>query len=141
MLLLTAGMLFYAQIPVHGHYASNLLPGYIIVGVGLATAFVSVSIAALEGVGPKEAGLASGLLNTSQQVGGALGVAIAGSVATSHAKSLLHSGHSIAAASTAGYSLGLWVIAGCAAGGVLVTLLPIRPEVPAERALVPSDSS
>jgi EmrB/QacA subfamily drug resistance transporter len=141
MLLLTAGMLFYAQIPVHGHYASNLLPGYIIVGVGLATAFVSVSIAALEGVGPKEAGLASGLLNTSQQVGGALGVAIAGSVATSHAKSLLHSGHSIAAASTAGYSLGFWVIAGFAAAGVLVTLLTIRPEVPAERALVTSDSS
>jgi hypothetical protein len=53
----------------------------------------------------------------------------------------LHSGHSIAAASTAGYSLGFWIIAGFAAAGVLVTLLTIRPEVPAERALVAADSS
>jgi EmrB/QacA subfamily drug resistance transporter len=141
MLLLTAGMLFYAQIPVQGKYASNLLPGYLIVGVGLATAFVSVSIAALQGVGPKEAGLASGLLNTSQQIGGALGVAIAGSVATSHAKSLLRSGQTAAAASTGGYSLGFWVIAGFAAAGVLVTLFTIRPEAPAERTLLTFEGS
>ena len=117
MALLTGGMLFYAQIPVHSQFVSNLLPGYLLVGVGMALAFVAVSIAALSGVGAREAGLASGLLNTSQQVGGALGVAIAGSIALTHAKSLLHAGHVPAAASTAGYALGFWVIAGFAAAG------------------------
>ena len=84
MLLLAAGMLWYSQIPVHGSYGSDLLPGYLLVGFGLAAAFIPVSIAALAGVGPEEAGLASGLINTSQQIGGAIGVAIAISVATSH---------------------------------------------------------
>ena len=126
MLLLTGGMVFYAQIPVQGHYVSNLLPGYLLVGVGLALAFVSVSIAALAGVGPKEAGLASGLINTSQQIGGALGVAIGGSVAVSHAKSLLQSGRDGATAFTSGYALGFWVIAGLSALGVVVALLTIQ---------------
>jgi MFS family permease len=132
LLLLTGGMLFYSQIPVHGTYVSNLLPGYLLVGFGLALAFVSVSIAALTGVAPREAGLASGLLNTSQQVGGALGVAIAGSVAVTHANSLLHSGHSPAAAFTGGYSLGFWVIAGFAAAAVALALLTIPSEVSVE---------
>jgi EmrB/QacA subfamily drug resistance transporter len=127
LLLMTAGMIFFAQIPVHGHYASNLLPGYLLVGIGLALAFVSVSIAALAGVGSKDAGLASGLLNTSQEVGGALGVAIAASVALSHAKSLLHMGHSPASAFTSGYSLAFWVISGLSAAGVVVAFFALRP--------------
>src|SRR5919206_3540379 len=75
--LLTAGMVFYSQIPVHGSYASDLLPGYLLVGVGIAFAFVPVSIAALAGVVEREAGLASGLINTSQQIGGAIRTAVA----------------------------------------------------------------
>src|SRR6266498_950221 len=67
--LLTAGMIWYSQIPVHGSYASDLLPGYLLVGVGIAFAFVPVSIAALAGIAEREAGLASGLINTSQQIG------------------------------------------------------------------------
>jgi EmrB/QacA subfamily drug resistance transporter len=132
LLLLTGGMLFYAQIPVHGHFASNLLPGYLLVGFGLATAFVAVSIAALAGVGPQEAGLASGLINTSQQIGGALGVAVAGSIAATHAKSLLHSGHAAPVALTSGYSLGFWVTAGFAAAGVIVALLAMGSEAAPE---------
>src|ERR687888_781611 len=68
--LLTGAMVWYSQIPVHGKYASDLLPGYLLVGVGIAFAFVPVSIAALAGVAEREAGLASGLINTSQQIGG-----------------------------------------------------------------------
>ncbi len=141
MALLTGGMLFYAQIPVHSQFVSNLLPGYLLVGVGMALAFVAVSIAALSGVGPLEAGLASGLLNTSQQVGGALGVAIAGSIALTHAQSLLHAGHAPAAASTAGYALGFWVIAGFAAVGVLVALLAIPSGASVEPAPAPAQGS
>lgn len=127
LLLLAGGMLFYAQIPVRGQYISNLLPGYLLVGFGLAMAFVAVSIAALEGVRPQDAGLASGLINTSQQVGGAVGVAVVSSVAVTHAKALLNTGHSSPAAYTAGYALGFWVIAGVALAGLVLALVTIRP--------------
>ena len=134
LVLLTGAMVFYTQIPVRGQYPSNLLPGYLLVGFGLALSFVAVSIAALAGVGPRDAGLASGLLNTSQQIGGALGVAIAGSVAVTHAQSLLHSGHAPPAAYTSGYAIGFWVLAGFAAAGVVVAILTIPPGVAAEPA-------
>src|SRR5207302_1944638 len=124
--LLTGAMLWYAQIPVHDTYARDLLPGYLMVGFGLALSFIPVSIAALAGVGPREAGLASGLINTSQQVGGAIGVAIALTVATSHTKSLLRTGHAPAYALTKGYALAFWVVAGLAAVGVVLALALVR---------------
>jgi EmrB/QacA subfamily drug resistance transporter len=122
----TAGLIWYAQIPVHGSYVHDLLGGYLLVGFGLALAFIPVSIAALAGVGPREAGLASGLLNTSQQVGGAIGVAIASTVAVSRATHLLHVGDSPAAALTSGYSLAFWVVAGISAAGVVAALGLVR---------------
>ncbi len=71
-----AGMLWYTQIPVHASYWSDLLPGYLLVGFAIPFAFIPVSIAALAGVDRDEAGLASGLINTAQQIGGAIGVAV-----------------------------------------------------------------
>jgi len=124
--LSTAGLVWYAQIPVHGTYVHDLLPGYLFVGFGLALSFIPVSVAALAGVGPRDAGLASGLLNTSQQVGGAVGVAIATSIAVSHTTHLLHSGSSPAAALTSGYSLAFWVVAGISAAAVVVALGFVR---------------
>jgi len=70
-----------------------------------------MSIAALAGVEPREAGLASGLINAAQQIGGALGVALAATVAFTHTKTLLASGHPLAQAATSGFALGFWVIA------------------------------
>jgi EmrB/QacA subfamily drug resistance transporter len=135
--LITAGMLWYAHIPVHGKFLSDLLPGYLLVGVGMAFAFIPVSIAALAGVAPHESGLASGLINTSQQVGGALGVAIASTVAFTHMRTLLASGHSQAAALTSGFSLAFWVIAALSAVSVVAALTLVRSqevsvEAPAE---------
>jgi EmrB/QacA subfamily drug resistance transporter len=124
--LMTGGLIWYSQIPVHGSYVSDLLGGYLLIGVGLALAFIPVSIAALAGVGPRDAGLASGLINTSQQVGGAVGVAIASSVAVSRATHLLHSGSSQAAALTSGYALAFWVVAGFSAAGVVLALSFVR---------------
>src|SRR5205823_13693197 len=98
--LITVGMLWYTQIPTHGSFWSALLPGYLLVGVGMAFSFIPMSIAALAGVAPNEAGLASGLINTSQQIGGALGVAVASTVAFTHAGTLLATGHSPAVAQT-----------------------------------------
>ena len=79
---MTAGMLWYTQIPVDGSFATDLLPGYLLVGFALPFTFIPVSIAALAGVEAHEAGLASGLINTAQQIGGAIGVAVASSVST-----------------------------------------------------------
>jgi EmrB/QacA subfamily drug resistance transporter len=142
MTLLVGGMVWYAQIPVHGRFVADLLGGYVLVGVGLALSFVSVSIAALSGVGPKVAGLASGLINTTQQVGGAIGVAVTGSVAVSRADGLLASGHSSAYAFTHGYALGFWVMAGIALAGLLLALVTVpraRPSTADE--IVPTIST
>jgi EmrB/QacA subfamily drug resistance transporter len=126
--LITGGMIWYSQISPHTHFASGLLPGYLMVGVGMAFAFIPMSIAALAGVQPHEAGLASGLINTSQQVGGALGVAIASTVAFTHATTLIHAGHDAASAQTSGFALGFWVIAGFGVAAVLATIALIRPQ-------------
>jgi EmrB/QacA subfamily drug resistance transporter len=126
LLLNTGGLIWYTQIPVHGSYVHDLLGGYLLVGFGLALAFIPVSIAALAGVGPRDAGLASGLLNTSQQVGGAIGVAVASSVAVSRATHLLHGGSSVAAALTSGYALAFWVVAGVSAAGAVAALALVR---------------
>jgi EmrB/QacA subfamily drug resistance transporter len=128
LLLITGGMIWYSQIPVQASFASDLLPGYLMVGVGLAFSFIPMSIAALAGVRPDEAGLASGLINTSQQIGGALGVAIAATVAFTHTTTLLHSGHDLAAAQTSGFALGFWVIAGFGTAAVVATLALVRSQ-------------
>jgi EmrB/QacA subfamily drug resistance transporter len=132
--LITCGMLWYTQIPVHGSFVTHLLPGYLLVGVGMALSFIPMSIAALAGVEPQEAGLASGLINAAQQIGGALGVAIAATVAFTHTKTLLASGHSPAQAATSGYALGFCVIAGISAAAVVACLVLVRGTEPARAA-------
>src|SRR5207248_1665525 len=110
MTLIGGGVLWATQIPVHGHFASNLLGPFVVAGAGTAFAFIPISIAALAGVKQHRAGLASGLLNTSQQVGGAIGIAIASSVAASHTQALLHAGNAAPAALTGGFQQALWVL-------------------------------
>jgi EmrB/QacA subfamily drug resistance transporter len=126
--LVTGAMLWYAQIPVHGSYASDLLPGYLMMGFGLAFSFIPVSIAALAGVPEQESGLASGLLNTAQQVGGAIGVAVASTIATSHTKTLLREGTSFPSALTAGFQWAFWTLAVVGALGVIASLTLIRQQ-------------
>jgi MFS family permease len=82
MLVAAGALVLYARLPVNGHYFWDLFPPFILSGVGLALAFVPMSIGALSGVRASEAGVASGLINTSQQVGGAIGVAVATTIAT-----------------------------------------------------------
>jgi EmrB/QacA subfamily drug resistance transporter len=130
--LLTGGMIWYSQIPVHGKFASDLLPGYLMVGVGIAFAFVPVSIAALAGVSEREAGLASGLINTSQQVGGAIGTAVASTVFATHYKALLKSGRSVADALTHGYGYAFWALAFFGLAAIIAAITLIRREEMAE---------
>jgi EmrB/QacA subfamily drug resistance transporter len=125
-LLLGVGLLLFTFISVDGDYWSDLFPGFMFLGVGLGFAFVPVSIAALAGIKPSEAGLASGLINTSQQIGGALGVAILATVATSRTTDLLADGEPRPEALTNGYSAAFWVALGFAVANFLLTLLVLR---------------
>jgi EmrB/QacA subfamily drug resistance transporter len=138
LLLLTGGMIWYAHVPVHGKYVSDLLPGYLLVGVGIAFAFVPVSIAALAGVADREAGLASGLINTSQQIGGAIGVAVSSTVFITHSNSLLRAGRSAAVAFTSGYQWAFWALAAFGVAAVIAALTLIRNEEMAEPATAPA---
>jgi EmrB/QacA subfamily drug resistance transporter len=130
--LLTGGMIWYSQIPVHGSYASDLLPGYLMVGVGIAFAYVPVSIAALAGVPEREAGLASGLINTSQQIGGAVGVAVASTVFTTRFNTLTDEGKAIPTALTHGYAAAFWALAVFGVLAIVAALTLIRPQELAE---------
>src|SRR5712671_4858056 len=103
MAMIGGGILWSTQVPVHGHFWASLAGPFIIVGIGTAFAFIPVSIAGLAGVAEHEAGLASGLLNTSQQIGGAIGVAVASSVAASRFTTLTHAGTSAPGALTGGF--------------------------------------
>jgi EmrB/QacA subfamily drug resistance transporter len=137
LLLMALGNVWFTQVSADGSYAVDLLPGFFAIGIGLGFSFVPVSIAALAGVAPQEAGLASGLINTSQQIGGALGVAVFSTVSTSRTEHLIKGGTDRATALTSGFSLAFWVAVGFAVAGLVATLLMIRRE---ELAAVPAEA-
>jgi len=112
MALIGGGAIWATRVPVHGHFLANLAGPMAVAGAGTAFAFIPISIAALAGVREHQAGVASGLLNTSQQLGGAIGIAIASSVAASHTQTLLHAGRAAPAALTGGFQDALWVLGG-----------------------------
>jgi EmrB/QacA subfamily drug resistance transporter len=126
LLLIAGGLLWFAQVPATGgSYAAHILGPSLLAAVGLGFAFVPVTIAAVSGTEPHEAGLASGLINTAQQVGGALGLAILATIANSRTQSLFHSGiHNASVALTRGFDRAFLVGAGFAvAGAILAALL------------------
>ncbi len=124
--LLLAGLLYFTQVSVNGTYAGDLLPGFLLIGVGMGFSFVPISIAALAGVEGPEAGLASGLINTSQQIGGALGLAILATVATTRTDNQLAAGTAPPEALTNGFTLAFWVAAGFAVVSLVTTLVVLR---------------
>ena len=125
--LVGGGLVYFTQIAPNGSYWGDLFPGFLLLGVGLGFSFVPVSIAALAGVTGHDAGLASGLINTSQQVGGALGLAILTTVQVTRTNALLPPHVQFTpAAFTSGAALAFWVAAGVAAAAVVTTLLIVR---------------
>jgi EmrB/QacA subfamily drug resistance transporter len=148
--LATVAFVLFAQLPAHGHYWKDLFPGFIVVGIALALVFVSMSIGALQGVGESDAGVASGLINTTQQVGGAVGVAAALTIATTvtnhYVKS--HAGLNAfsPAALTHGFDIAFWVLAVAAAVGGVISAVAVEsqpavqqpdPQIPRTAALEP----
>jgi hypothetical protein len=134
--LSTGALVWFARLPVDGHYFSNLFPPFMISGLGLALAFVPMSIGALTGVREADAGVASGLINTTQQVGGALGTAVATTVATTYTAHYVasHAGVSAfsGAALTHGFQVAFYVLAGIAAAGAVLSALLLESHATAE---------
>jgi EmrB/QacA subfamily drug resistance transporter len=145
--LIGGGILWATAVPLHGHFWADLAGPFFLAGAGTAFAFIPVSIAALAGVAEREAGLASGLLNTSQQIGGAIGVAIASTVAATHFSTLTRAGATAPAALTGGFQWALWVCGAIGLAAIPVTFLLIRgkdmaqaaPGVEAQPALASAD--
>jgi EmrB/QacA subfamily drug resistance transporter len=131
MLITAAAFLILARVPDHGSYAVDILPAFIVLPIGMSLAFLSVTNAAVAGVKSQEAGLASALLNTSQQLGGALGLAILSTIATSRTNSVLasnpHAG--LAHALVEGFHNAFVVGVGFAVAGALLALLTISRDV------------
>ena len=124
--MLTAGLVYFTQVSVDGTYLGDLLPGFLMIGVGIGFSFVPISIAALAGVQASEAGLASGLINTSQQIGGALGIAALSTIATSRTTDAMVSGSAPPVALVDGFSAAFTVGALVAAVGLVAALTLVR---------------
>lgn len=126
MALCAGGLVWFAQVDAGGSYVGDLLFPMLIAAVGLAFAFVPITIAAVAGTKPQEAGLASGLINTAQQVGGALGLAILVAVANGRTSDALAAGeHNRGIALTEGFQSGFYVGAGFALLGAILGLIMI----------------
>ena len=127
LLFVAAGLAWFSQVPAPGgSYAADILGPSLLAAIGLGFAFVPVTIAAVTGTRPDEAGLASGLINTSQQVGGALGLAILATIANSRTQSVTASGvHDVSVALTRGYDRAFLVGVAFALGGALLAAVMI----------------
>ena len=120
--VLALTVLGYTRLPVDGHYWPDLLPLYLVFALGLAFGYIPVTIAGFIGVPSHQAGLASGLLNTSQQIGGAVGVAITSTIFVSQAKA----GNFTPEAFTSGYHWAFAALAGFAAAGAILAFVFFR---------------
>jgi EmrB/QacA subfamily drug resistance transporter len=126
MTLLTAGLVYFTQVSVGGSYVGDLLPGFLLIGIGIGFSFVPISIAALAGVEAAEAGLASGLINTSQQIGGALGIAALSTIATSQTEGSLAAGTELPLALVDGFTAAFVAGVIIAGLGIVAALALIR---------------
>jgi len=125
MTLLTIGLVYFTQVSVGGSYWTDLFPGFLIIGLAIPFAFVPISIAAFAGTRQDEAGLASGLMNTSQQIGGAVGIAILSTVAVTTTNDA-SAATPAAVALTDGFQAAFWAGAAIAFAGVLVSVFLVR---------------
>jgi EmrB/QacA subfamily drug resistance transporter len=126
--LITAGLVLFTQAPVDGGYVANVLPTMVLFGVGGGLGFPALMTIAMSGVAPQDAGLASGLVNTTAQVGGALGLAVLATLATTRTTDLAGSGDSLAAALTGGYHLAFAIAALLMVAAILIALFVLQSD-------------
>jgi EmrB/QacA subfamily drug resistance transporter len=127
LVLLAAGLVLFRRAPVNATYVSDLLPAMVLLGVGAGLAFPSLMTLAMSGATPEDSGLASGLVNTSQQVGGALGLAVLATLSTTRSGSLRAHGASTAASLTGGYHLAFTIGAVLVLAAIAFGVVLLRP--------------
>jgi EmrB/QacA subfamily drug resistance transporter len=125
--LIAIGLLLFSRVPVDGNYVTDILPAMIILGFGIGPSFPSIMTLAMSASTGSDAGLASGLINTSAQVGGALGLAVLATLSATRTDNLIADGTANASALTSGYSLAFMIGAGCLLAGIAVTAFVIKP--------------
>jgi len=129
-ILVTIALLLFARTPVDGNYVTDLLPPFLLIGIGIGTSFPGIMTLAMSGATPQDAGLASGLVNTSMQVGGAVGLAVLATLSTERTEKLEAAGHSVASSLTSGYHLAYLVGAGLAFASVLTAIFVLKQPQP-----------
>jgi fucose permease len=128
IVLVMAGLALFTQAPVDGEYVRDVLPSMLLLGVGAGLFFPALMGVAMSSATPADAGLASGLVNTTAQVGGALGLAVLATLSTSRSNSLVDDGESAASALTGGYHLAFGIAAGLVAVALVIALTVLRPQ-------------
>jgi EmrB/QacA subfamily drug resistance transporter len=131
---LLVAMLLFARTPVDGNYLIDVAPTLIIFGAGAGVAFPALMMLAMSGATPSDAGLASGLVNTTGQVGGAIGLALLATISTERTQSLLDDGESRAAALTGGFHVAYLIGAVCAVAAIVAAVTVLREQPMAEGA-------
>jgi EmrB/QacA subfamily drug resistance transporter len=132
LILVAAGLIVFRRAPVNAAYVTDLLPVMVLLGVGAGLVFPTLMTLAMSGATPEDSGLASGLVNTTQQVGGALGLAVLATLSTTRTTSLLAHGASNAAALTNGYHLAFTIAAALLLAAIAIGVVALRPDAPAE---------
>ncbi|HEY4450307.1 MAG TPA: MFS transporter [Solirubrobacteraceae bacterium] len=120
--LILAGLAWFARVPVHGEYLLDVMPSMLLLGIGAGVCFPALMTLAMSSATPTDAGLASGLVNTTAQVGGALGLAVLATLSSTRSQDLRAAGHGAAAALTGGYHLAFWIAAALVAASIVVAL-------------------
>jgi MFS family permease len=124
--LIAVALALFAVAPVHADYLTRLLPSMILLGVGAGLCFPALMTVAMSGATQSDAGLASGLVNTTAQIGGALGLAVLATLSASRSAKLAH-GESPAQALTSGYHLAFWIATALVLAGIVVAVTVLRP--------------
>src|SRR5215204_4446222 len=133
--LFMAGLALFARVPVNGDYVVHILPVMVLLGIGAGLCFPALMTLAMSGATPSDAGLASGLINTTAQVGGALGLAVLATLSASRSEQLIGDGESAAAALTSGYHLAFGIGAGLVVVAIAVALTVLQPDPQTEEEL------
>jgi EmrB/QacA subfamily drug resistance transporter len=126
--LIAAGLALFARAPVHGSYLPDVFPVMVLLGIGIGSCFPALMTLAMSGATRSDAGLCSGLVNTTAQVGGALGLAVLATLSSTRTETLTHSGASAAAALTGGYHLAFLIGAGLLVLAIVIAIAVLRPE-------------
>jgi EmrB/QacA subfamily drug resistance transporter len=124
--LIILGLALFQRAPVDGNYLKDILPVMLLLGIGAGLAFPALMTLAMSEVGPDDSGLASGLVNTTQQVGGALGLAVLATLSTTHTRGLLDLGETTAVALTSGYDMAFGIGAGLVTVGIAIAATLVR---------------